>query len=205
MSLFDRINQVYSDSFKKFGYSSAAVQIPKNNQSVRFDSVLNFLPESGSRIMTIADFGCGLGHLNDYLLNKFQKPFRYTGVDINADFIEFNKVKHPSSSFFAREDFFDNGHNYDVITSVGTFNIVYGEDETLHKDFVYSEILKLWDKTNLLLHLNFMSTIVDFTQVGAYHQDVGDLYAFLCKNASRNIIIDSSYLPYEFSAIVRKE
>lgn len=205
MELFDRVNRSYSEAFKKFGDSAAAVQIPKNNQASRFESVIDFLPEPHGNPLSIADFGCGLGHLNEYLVEKLDSPFQYTGVEINTDFINFNKTKYCSSKFVERDIFFDSSLKYDVIVSIGTFNIIYGENESEHKDFVYSEIMKLWEKTNAVMHLNFMSSVVDFTQKGAYHQDLGDLYTFLCKKISRNIIIDSSYLPYEFSAIVRKD
>ena len=204
MELFNRVNQSYSDAFEKFGDSAAAVQIPKNNQASRFKSVIDFLPESNGNPISIADFGCGLAHLNGYLAETLDRPFQYTGVEINADFINFNKTKYSSSNFVERDIFFDSNVKYDVIASIGTFNIIYGEDESEHKDFVYSEIMKLWEKTKAVMHLNFMSSVVDYTQLGAYHQDVGELYTFLCKNISRNITIDSSYLPYEFSAIVRK-
>jgi SAM-dependent methyltransferase len=204
MDLFDRVNEGYSEAFKKFGDSAAAVQIPKNNQAVRFESVLNFLPEPNGKALSIADFGCGLGHLNDYLVKKLERPFHYTGVEINPDFLEFNKKKDTSSSFVGRDEFFSNNERYDVITSIGTFNIIYADDETKHRYFIYAEIIRLWEKTDSLLHLNFMSSIVDYSQPRAYHQDLGDLYSFICKNISRNLIIDSSYLPYEFSAIIRK-
>ena len=204
MELFNRINQSYSDAFAKFGDSAAAVHIPKNNQASRFKSVIDFLPEPSGETLSIADFGCGLGHFNEYLSEKLDRPFQYTGVEINPDFIKFNKTKYTSADFIDRDNFFDSSLTYDVTTSIGTFNIIYGEDESEHKDFVYGEIMKLWAKTNAAMHLNFMSTVVDFTQKGAYHQDVGELYTFLCKNVSRNLTIDSSYLPFEFSAIVRK-
>jgi SAM-dependent methyltransferase len=204
MDLFSRINQGYSEAFERFGYSSAAVQIPRNNQAIRFNSVLNFLPELNRKTLSIADFGCGLGHLNEYLFDKLERPFHYTGVEINPDFIMFNRTKHPSAKFVGRDEFFASGERYDVTISIGTFNIIYGEDELNHKHFIYNEIVKMWEKTDLQIHLNFMSSVVDFTQTGAYHQEIGDLYSFICKNMSRNMIIDSSYLPYEFSVIVNR-
>jgi SAM-dependent methyltransferase len=204
MHLFDRVNEGYSEAFRKYGDSAAAVQIPKDNQAVRFESVINFLPEPTVERLSIADFGCGLGHLNNYLCKEFERPFHYTGVEINLDFLEYNKKKFVSSNFVERDVFFLNNEKYDVITSIGTFNIIYAGDEAEHKNFVYAEIMRLWEKTSYLLHLNFMSSIVDYSQQGAYHQDVGELYAFICKNMSRKLIIDSSYLPYEFSAVVSK-
>jgi SAM-dependent methyltransferase len=204
MNLFDRVNKGYSEAFQKFGDSAAAVQIPKNNQAVRFDSVLRYLPEPNQKTLSIVDFGCGLAHLHDYLEKNLEIPFQYTGVEINPDFLGFNKRKYNSPNFVERDEFFSRDERYDIITSIGTFNIVYADDVQKHKEFVYTEIVKLWEKTDSLLHLNFMSTVVDYSQAGAYHQDVGDLYSFICKNLSRELIIDSSYLPYEFSAIIRK-
>ena len=202
---FERINQGYLDTFKKFGDSAAAVQIPRDNQSVRFESVVRFLQDSDQQVLSIADFGCGLGHLNEYLKKNFKGNFHYTGIDINQDFLDYNKSKQTEANFLEREEFFSSPDNYDIITSVGTFNGLYEDDSLKHKEFVYSEIAELWRKTRISLHINFMSTVVDFVQVGAYHQDVGELYDFVCRNISRKLLVDSLYLPYEFSIIIWKD
>jgi hypothetical protein len=202
---FDRINQSYTAAFEKYGNTSAAVLIPKNNQDVRFKSVLNFLPQLNDGVLSIMDFGCGLGHLSVFLEQNMNIDFVYSGVEVNTEFLSFNKQLYSKAHFFDRDAFFTSDDSYDVIVSIGTFNLMYSNDFETHRDFVYDEILRLWAKTNKTLHINFMSTVVDFTQENAYHQDLGDLYRFACEKLSRNIIIDSSYLPYEFSFIVNKE
>ena len=201
MNRFDQTNQIYSKAFEEFGYSADSVLTPKA-QSVRFQSVINFLPEFAGETLSLADFGCGLGHLNEFLTKNLQIPFQYTGIDINPDFLYFNKRKHSKANFVERSEFFASRAKFDVITSIGTFNLIYEENEREHKEFVYREIKELWKKTDAMLYLNFMSTVVDFKQKRAYHQDIGDLYSFVCKNMSRNIMIDSTYLPFEFSAII---
>lgn len=100
-----------------------------------------------------------------------------------------------------RDEFFSNKNTYDFIVCIGTFNLIYKENIEENKKFIFEEIKKLWNMTNQVLYLNFMSTIVDYQQENAYHQEVGEIYKFISKEVTRMITIDSAYLPYEFSII----
>ena len=200
--MFEEINRLYKKAFDENGNSASAVLIPRDNQYLRFQSFINFLPQQIE--LSIIDYGCGLAHLNTYLITHLPYRFRYVGVDINEDFLSENRKIHANSDFYSRDVFFQNSNRADFIVSIGTFNLKYKEDPTANKNFVFSEINRLWEKVDAGLYLNFMSTVVDFQQAGAYHQDLGEVYEYCCKNLSRKIMIDSNYLPYEYSIIILK-
>jgi len=200
--VFEEINRLYKKAFDENGNSAAAVLIPRDNQFLRFQSFIDFLPQKIE--LSILDYGCGLAHLNTYLTTHLTNRFEYTGVDINEDFLRENRRIHKNSNFYSRAEFFQNSKRADFIVSIGTFNLKYKEDPFMNKKFIFSEINKLWERVDMGLYLNFMSTVVDFQQPGAYHQDIGEIYEFCCKSLSRRILIDSSYLSYEYSILVLK-
>jgi len=202
MSYFDNINKEYSKLFLEYGDSPKSVMIPKDNQEVRFDSIANHL--SKDKTYTYLDYGCGLAHQLSYFKNKKYNHLFYTGVDVNSNFIQYCNETYPDSTFLLYNDFKNSKNVFDIIGAVGTFNLIYSTCKD-QWDFVRSEIFYLWQRTSKILFVNFMSTDVDYQQEGAYHQDVRDLYKFVRANISKKIVIDYSYLPYEFTLIVKRE
>lgn len=194
--LFEGLNSTYSQWLREYGDSSAAVGIPKDNQSLRFDSISRHIHvnETGS----YADYGCGLAHQLTYFRGTGYRNLSYTGVEVNPDFLKACVEKYPRDSFLTRDDFLHSDNQYDYVGAVGVFNLIY-TDEPHQIEFVKEEISKLWGKTKKILFLNFMTNDVDFKQVSAYHQDLSDLYLFARKNLSKSLFIDNSYLPYEFT------
>jgi SAM-dependent methyltransferase len=201
--LFEEINNMYSEALRKHGDSPNAVFIPKNNQHLRYQSALNSLPNLPK--LEILDYGCGLGHLYDFLEKNLMSFFNYTGVDINEEFISFNSVKYPNLVFLHRDYFLHEDSMYDAIISIGTFNLQYVPNKWDNQKFVLDEILKLWQKTRKVLYINFMHNLVDYEQPLAHHQSVGAIFDFSFRNLSKNIFIDNTFLPYEFAIIIRRE
>jgi hypothetical protein len=201
MYQFDSINKIYSALFRQHGDSSQSVMIPKNNQSIRYASISSNI--SKSRSFSYLDYGCGLAHQKKFFDHNGYTNLSYSGVDVNDDFIKFCNETYPDSNFTHYDDFWANPETYDYVGAVGTFGLVSVSEQD-HWSFVKMEILKLWSITKKSLFLNFMSNQVDFMQDGAYHQDLGLLYEFVCKNISRVVRVDSSYLPYEYTFIIER-
>ena len=197
--MFAKSNEAYSALFRAHGDSSSAVMIPKGNQDLRYASIGKLLPRSGS--FTYLDYGVGLGHQYDYFLRSGWTRIAFTGVDVNGDFLAHCKEKFPQATFMTRQEFLVEPKQFEFVGVVGTFNLIYSSAEE-QQALVFEEICNLWRSTRIALFLNFMSTAVDYRQVGAHHQDVGLLYNFVASTISRKIKIDSSYLPYEFTMAI---
>ncbi len=196
---FYTVNQQYSALFERFGDSSSSVMIPKDNQAVRYKGIESFLPTTLE--YSLLDYGCGLAHFLKYLRSAGHTHLKYTGVDINEKFLDHCKTNFPEDQFIDRESFFEDKSTFDYVVEVGTFNLLYSSEYD-HQKLVWEEIARLWEKTRVALFLNFMSTAVDYQQTGAFHQDLGDLYAFISKRISRKIFVDSTYLPFEYTLSV---
>ena len=77
----------------------------------------------------------------------------------------------------------------------------YGE----HFKILQHTLFHLFNKTNRYLAINLLNKDVDFIQKGSYHQDVMELYYYAVKNLSKRVVIDQSYMPYEFTIIIYKD
>lgn len=195
------VKKIYQDAYAKHGNSIKSILIPKGRQNERFDSLAMYIKDAE---VSVLDFGCGLGHLNHYLASKFSN-IHYTGTDIVDEFIQENTKNYPKSTFYKISSYKDVTENYDYIIAAGVFNIKYDPDTATHKTIVYDHLKHLLDKTNKVLSVNFMTDQVDFIQEGAYHQNVTELYEYAIQNLSKRVVIDQSYMPYEFTIHIFKD
>ena len=198
----DHIKELYRKAFSKYGDSSEAVLWPKGRQDVRFNALTKHI--SGVKHFSLLDFGCGLAHLRPFLAQHY-RDFSYTGVDIVHEFVEANTLKYPSDSFLKIQNVNEIKKQYDYIVASGTFNISFCESQQEHKELMFEILKTLFKQTNRYLSLNFMTDVVDYKQEGAYHQNVKEIYDFFFGNLSKRIVIDQSYMPYEYTVTVWKD
>jgi SAM-dependent methyltransferase len=80
---------------------------------------------------TILDYGCGLGHLIDFLKERnFETEKTYCGLDILDSFILAAKEFYPNHKFIAGE-ISNIKQNFDYVLGSGTFTISMPWEETL--------------------------------------------------------------------------
>lgn len=193
----EQVAELYRQAFAEHGRSVNAIFIPKGRQQERFEAITRHFEDGFS----ILDFGCGLGDLRTYLATRFNR-FDYTGADIMEGFVESNCETHPQGSFIHIRDFADIETAFDHVVICGTFNIDYFGDEIRHARYVKDALAHLWNKTKRSLSVDFMHTEVDFRAPRAYHQDIAEIEKFAHAEFGERVIIDRSYLPYEFALTV---
>ena len=120
---------------------------------------------------SLLDFGCGLGHLYEFILkNNYSENLKYSGLDINLNFYNHCSSKYSDIQFYLKDVLKDNElPNFDYIVCNGTFT----EKRDLTYDEMYSfmtnVLLKLWDKTNKGISFNVMSKLVDWERDDLFH------------------------------------
>lgn len=200
--MVEKVKKQYQEAFSKYGNSEKSVFWPKGRQKERFDALTRSISK---RNFSVLDFGCGLGHLFQYLNENYRGEFIYHGVDIVDSFINHNILTYPNTNFQLIEDYTEINQSFDHILISGVFNMSYFEDLEEHKDMVYKILAGLFNKTKVYLSVNFMSDQVDYTQEGAYHQNIVELLKFVSGTLSKRYILDCSYMPYEFTITVFKD
>ena len=199
----ENVKKLYREAFEKYGDSPNSVLIPKGRQKNRFDVLTSQIMTSGQNT-SVLDFGCGLAHLRDYLVEG-KIACNYTGVDITEEFINFNKSRHKDCSFFLLDDFMNGTEEYDYIISSGTFNIRYVTDYERHREIVLNTLERLFKRTRKAMAVDFMTDMVDFQQEGAFHESPVRIMQFFLANLTRRVIVNHSYMPYEFCIFAFKD
>ena len=199
----ENIIKLYEDAFQQYGDSPHAVLCPKGRQGVRFHSLTRHINENEENF-SLLDYGCGLAHLKPFLEDRYQNV-TYVGADAVDAFIQSCKAKYPQSEFLSARSPENIDDNYDYIVSAGAFNLLYDNDIEIHRTIVFDIIEQLFAKTRVYLSVNMMTDIVDFHQPAAYHQNIIQLYNFVFDKLSRRLVIDQSYMPYEFTLTVWKD
>jgi len=196
-----KIIEIYKNAYKEHGNSLKAILTPKGRQDFRFQSICQCIKVD--KESTVLDYGCGLGHLFEYIQRHYSLC-KYSGVDIVSEFINENHLNYPNTSFDLINKEEDVKGTFDYILSAGVFNLLYAETEEKHKSVVYKILEHLFDRTKIALAVNFMTDEVDFQQDGAFHMNVIELLNYAKNHLTKRVVLDQSYMPYEFTLILYK-
>ena len=201
-----KIAEHYNECFEKHGDTHLGVDWPKYEDTlIRHQVMLDLIKDKNTN-NSLLDFGCGLGHLYEFILkNNYSENLKYSGLDINLNFHNYCSLKYPDIQFYLKDVLKDNElPNFDYIVCNGTFT----EKRDLTYDEMYSfmtnVLLKLWDKTNKGISFNVMSKLVDWERDDLFHVSIDEICLFLKNNLSRNFIIRNDYKLYEYTIYVYK-
>lgn len=198
----EKIRGMYRETLGKHGDSPSAVMWPKGRQTERFHALTRHI--SREENSSLLDFGCGLAHLKPYL-DEHYPQCNYCGADILSDFIDISKKKYLDNKFYRISSSKDLPDNFDYVVASGVFNIRYFESCNQNRDYIFSTLKDLLSRSNKFLSVNFMTDQVDFQQEGSWHQNFYELYEFLSKECSSRLVLDQSYMPYEYTVTVWKD
>jgi SAM-dependent methyltransferase len=137
----------YSDSFPVRD-PSAVGWTNQNAQYKRFSVLFNIGILDSDRVL---DYGCGLGHLNEYMRLNGYKFIKYFGIDINPYYIEMAKQLYPNRDFIL-SDIEDVKVNPQVDYVIGSGVFTYG----ITIDQVVSKIEKAYEISKRGVAFNFL-------------------------------------------------
>jgi SAM-dependent methyltransferase len=194
----NNVRTFYRDLYKKYGYSLAAVTIPKGAQDARFMAKFEIGDLHGTRIL---DVGCGFGHMLDYI-ETWGINAQYTGIDICPEFLEVAKQRHPGADFRLLnilEDPID--EQWDWVFLVGALN-----DELKNEhwwDYIREMIKRMYEMCIKGTAVDFLTTYVDFQKENAFHASPEKVFAF-AKTLTRRVSLRHDYMAYEFTVYLYK-
>jgi SAM-dependent methyltransferase len=198
MHHFDDIRSAYQRSYRQHGDSPASLLCPKGRQHLRFSAIAPFAMNGR---MSVLDYGCGLGHMLDYLLEN-GVDVDYHGVDIVPDFVDACREKHGDA---ARFDVIDPENavegSYDVVFASGVFNLKSSQDDRASRDYAFERIENLFGVSRRALICDFLTGYVDFQQGDAQHFSVSEISDFCVSSLTRRFVVRHDLLPYEFTLV----
>lgn len=129
----------------------------KKNQSKRFEIAIQGLQINSHN--TILDVGCGFGDLANFLKRKKIKFKKYTGIDVNQNFIKIAKSRESKNTKFFLKDFCVDrvGKKYDYIFILGFVNFNLNE-RFKNLIFLKSIVKKAFEISNKVLVFDFITS-----------------------------------------------
>ena len=191
----------YERAFEQHGDSAASVLWPRGRQDLRFEALTRHFQNSK---FSLLDYGCGLCHLKEYLDKRFSN-YEYIGADIVPGFTKTVQSKYPTSRARLVNSPFELTEMVDHVVISGVFNMVLDMKRDDYLNYVKQTIMHLFSICRVSLSVNFMTDRVDFMQLDAHHVNVESMYIFIRDKLSPRLVLDQSYMPYEFNFVVYQD
>ncbi|MEZ6062825.1 MAG: class I SAM-dependent methyltransferase [Planctomycetaceae bacterium] len=194
--------------FDRLGDSPLGMGWPNERDALtRYQVMLDVIREPADQRTTLLDFGCGTGHLYEYILAQRLTHIDYRGVDLSERFIAECQRKHPDAGFQQLDALTDPGllpdFDYAVINGVFTSKCSMSHDEMFC--FVQRVIRLLYSRSRRGIAFNAISKQVDWERNDLFHLPLDDMAWFLCHNLSRNFVVRNDYGLYEFTTYVYRD
>ena len=198
----------YNKRFKIYG--DDPLSLNWKDQKAQHERFSNFLKLANVENKNILDVGCGFADLYTYLRNKNKLPKKYTGIDINPDFINHCKKKFPSLQFHVGNliDNHTTDEKFDIVLMVGVLSYNFKEFDNIK--FTKEVVTNAFNFTNDTLIFDMQSTVVNKNYETAEHihyQKPGDILDFAL-SLTPNVVLKHDNIPNparEFIVLMKRE
>jgi SAM-dependent methyltransferase len=197
---YERFFEDHGDDFRGVGWTKSQAEV-----DLRFEVMLGVIRPDGTDPVELLDFGCGLGHLYEYLQRcPPQRQIHYAGLEVSATLLGVARAKLPEVPL------------YDIDITRGTaglpqFDYVVANGVFTYKDgLTHDEMLEYWQDlvprafalARVGLAFNVMSSEVDWQREDLFHLPLDVLSSFVTANLSRRFVIRHDYPLYEYTTYV---
>ncbi len=194
----DQILSFYNYHLKKYGDRPEALRWTPKGQLRRYHTLLEIAPDLHKS--TVLDYGCGTGDLYRFLKRRGIEV-RYTGVDLNGNFIEIAKKKYPECEF--RVVHIDGGDDpfegfYDYIFICGVFNLLVPGV----KDDLKNALITLFKHCNKGLALNALSSHTPVKDPELSYTSPEEMVRFSLENLSPYLALRHDRVQNDFTLFV---
>ncbi|MEO7274292.1 MAG: class I SAM-dependent methyltransferase [Vicinamibacterales bacterium] len=188
----------YGDNFRGVGYTKSAAEAQE-----RYALMLGVVREKMESV-SLLDFGCGLGHLLDYLeQHPDDRHIHYSGLDISRLYLDAARARHPATDFVLMDvlESDDDLPEYDYAILNGVFNY--------RGAIAQASMMEYWRRLTAVvfrhcrrgLAFNAMSTIVDWQRDDLFHLPFEQMASFI-GGLSRHFVVRHDYGAREYTTYV---
>lgn len=156
---------------------------------------------------TLLDFGCGAGHLLQFIRDNGLTQIDYRGLDASAKFVALCRRKFPDAAFHC-QDILENASgpapvDYVVLNGVLTEKCGMSDDAML----AYMEALlcTVWPLARKGMAFNVMSAQVDWRRDDLFHVPFDTMAGLVTGRLSRHFQFRQDYGLYEFTTYVYRD
>jgi SAM-dependent methyltransferase len=198
----------YEGCLARHGDNHRGVDWPRaEDADRRYAVMLGLVPPHTPGPVRLLDFGCGAGHLLEYIRRNRLPGLEYHGLDLSAKFVSLCRDKFPEASFRVG-DVLEPGFDmpeFDYIIINGVFTEKCGLSHDRMWEFVRDVLRQVWPRSRHGLAFNVMSKQVDWERSDLFHLSCDILLAFLTVELSRHCVIRQDYGLYEYTTYVYRE
>jgi SAM-dependent methyltransferase len=196
----------YEACLARHGDTHLGVDWPRRDDAETRYAVMLGLIRSGTgpagAPVSLLDFGCGAGHLYEFIHRNPVGNVRYTGLDLSERFVSLCRSKHPGVEFL-QDDILEPGGEplprFDYVVANGVFT----EKRQLSYDamlaYFKATVRRLFDLADVGIAFNVMSKHVDWERDDLFHVPFDTLSRFLTGEVTRHFVVRSDYGLYEYT------
>lgn len=170
----------YEQRLHEFGDTARGADWPsEQDRRVRFDMMLDVIPDWRRRDLVLCDFGCGTGELLAHMRRRGLDHVRYIGVDRSEHAIGIARSKFPEAEFIALDV---NGPEADLdrlacdyLVASGLFTVKASLTDAQMWEFLDATLAAVWPHVRRGVAFNVMSTAVDWRRDDLFHASADDL------------------------------
>ncbi len=194
----EQLLSFYNMHLKKFGDRPEALRWTPQGQLKRYHMLADIAPLAELNNSTVLDYGCGTGDFYRFLKRRGIKV-KYTGVDINENFIDLAQKKYPKCTFKvmnADDDEFEGFYDYIFICGVFNLNVPGVNDD------LKNALVALFKHCNKGLALSALSSHTPIRDPELHFTSPEEMVKFALENLSPTIALRHDRIQYDFMLYV---
>ncbi len=213
----ENLEKYWDCNVERYGFSPQALDWGSwRSQRKRFEVLCRIIPDICSvwgrlfRNITILDVGCGLGNLIDYLRDKYDYPWSYTGIDISTKMVKKAEEHYPNLlpsrnpiSFKVHDMVEALDRQYDYVIMSGVLTKKIGNPEEQHR-WAYQILDNCWAATRKAMAFNMLSTHADHVNSRDFQYDPIKVLDHCMWFLGRKVTLDHTYMPHDFTITVHR-
>ena len=198
----------YEDCLDRHGDTHLGVDWPNAADArTRYRVMLDLVREPSEHPVSLLDFGCGAGHLLDFIRANGIGAINYRGLDASEKFIALCRDKFPGTAFdwvdILRDPIAVEPADYVVLNGVLTEKRELGDPEM--RAYMDKLLTAVWPLARKGLAFNVMSCQVDWRRDDLFHMPFDDMARFVTRRLSRHFQFRQDYGLYEYTTYVYRK
>jgi ubiquinone/menaquinone biosynthesis C-methylase UbiE len=194
----DKLLSFYNFHLQKFGDRPEALRWTPQGQLKRYQMLADIASPEQLNNSSVLDYGCGTGDFYRFLKRR-GITVKYTGVDINQNFIDLAGKKYPECSFKvmnADDDELDAYYDYIFICGVFNLNVPGVNEDMKHA------LEKLFRHCNKGLALSALSSHTPIKDPELHFTSPEEMLAFAIEHLSPSVALRHDRIQNDFMLYV---
>jgi SAM-dependent methyltransferase len=198
----------YEGCLSRYGDTHRGVDWPKaEDAELRYRVMLDLIPTDAPRPTRLLDFGCGAGHLLEFIKRRGLPRIAYQGLDLSPRYVALCRSKFPDALFTCADVLSDRMElpEFDYVVMNGVFTEKCSLSHDGMWDYVRALLRRVWPHARRGLAFNVMSKHVDWERDDLFHLSCDALLTFLKAELSQHCLFRHDYGLFEYTAYVYRE